>query len=282
MEKTVGVYHANCIDGTASAAVLMRKFPDISLFPLSNGYTPEELEVAREGAREANVVYIVDCALGIREFLADGHKVVVLDHHIGIKDDMEKLAHEEVSLTFIFDNEKSGASLAWGYFFSEEPMPDLIRYVEDNDLWTMNYGDERKYTVSYLSMFRNQPEVFLPLFDSDLKGVIGKGEVISTYIDQEVEHLIEVPPRDMRIGEYVIPAFNITVHKSVCGSLLSEKHGKAVALYTIKGDGVTISFRSKEGQVPTARTLAEMLGGGGHDHSAAARPTFEDFLKTIS
>jgi oligoribonuclease NrnB/cAMP/cGMP phosphodiesterase (DHH superfamily) len=281
MEKTIIIYHADCIDGTTAAAIALKKFPDALFFPLSHSYTQDEMAPIRVVARGA-AIFILDCALGVDELLADGHSVVVLDHHETVRDEMQKRTEADSRITYVFDNEKSGASLAWSYFFPEEPIPQIVHYVEDVDLWQWKFGDAARHTMSYLSMFRNDPTRMLEAITTDAEVIVEKGRTLSEYADREIEEQVSILPNEMRVDTHFVPAYNITVYTSAAGNILSEQQGSVVALYTIKGSNVRISFRSKEGQNPTARMIAEKLGGGGHDHASGANVPLADFLKMIA
>lgn len=108
-----------------------------------------------------------------------------------------------------------------------------------------------------------------------------RGKIISEYTDKAVADLVRIPPISLKIGEHTVLAFNITDHESACGNILSEKHGQAVALFTIKGDEVKFGFRSKDGQTPSAYDLAALLGGGGHRNASGAQLLLADFLNQI-
>lgn len=280
-KKIIGIYHKDCIDGTSAAAVLLRKFPDVSLFPLSHAYTKADIKPILEQAKNGAKIYTVDCGLGINELLENGHKVTVIDHHIGFKDMMQKIAENNPNAEYIFDNDKSGASLAWSYFFPDEKEPELIRYVEDADLWKWEYGDDTKYVNNYLVMFKDDPKTMLEILEGDLSEIKEKGSIISQYADNEIELLIKTPSIKVKIDGHVVPAYNITTYQSACGNILSDKLGSVVAMFTVQGNNVNLSFRSKEHQSPTSLELAQALGGGGHKCASGADILLKDFLSMI-
>ena len=43
---------------------------------------------------------------------------------------------------------KSGARLAWEFFQPDAPIPDLVRFVEDRDLWNWQYPDSAAYLAA--------------------------------------------------------------------------------------------------------------------------------------
>lgn len=280
-QKRIGIYHKNCTDGTTAGAVLLRKFPDIQLFPLVHSHTEEDLEHIHKIAGEESEIYFVDFATGVEEFLDKKHNIFVLDHHFGAKERMEKLEKENPKLKYIFDNNKSGASLAWQYFFKDEKEPEIIKYVEDSDLWTGKY-EETKYVSNYLSMFSNNPEHVLELMESDINEIKEKGKIISNYVDIQIERIVEkLQEIKLRIGEYEALAYNVTMYESAVGHKLSVLQNQAVAMFTISGNSVNFSFRGNDNNSPTALDLAKLLDGGGHKNASGATIYLEDFLKMI-
>lgn len=284
MEKIIGIYHKDCIDGTTAAAVLLRKFPDAKVFPLSHTYTKDELQEVLNVANKDDEIYTVDCGLGAKEFLAKGNKVTTLDHHIGAKRLFEELEKEYKNYSFIFDNKKSGASLTWSYLFPKEDELEVIRYVEDGDLWKWEYGEDTKYVNNYLSIFKDNPIEILKILNNNLEEIKEKGKIISMYADKEIENLVKTKSIAVQIGKHKVPAFNITMtgYESACGNILSENLDKAVMLFTIQGDHVRLSFRSKEHQSPSSLELAQLLSGGGHKCASGADISFKDFLDMIA
>ena len=281
MKKIVAIYHKNCIDGTTAAAIVLRKFKEAQLFPLSHDYTEEDLGQVLDVIDEATEIYTVDCVIGVPEILSRGFKVAAIDHHIGIKEQFSLLAKENSNFTFIFDNDKSGASLSWQYFFPNEEMPEMIKLVEDSDLWKGQYGDDTKYVNNYLWLWVNNPAKILQILEGDLNEVKKKGEVISTYAEKEISDLLELPPIHLKISEYVFKAYNITNYVSACGNILAERNGQTAVMFTIKGSDVKFSFRAKAGQEPSALDLAKSLGGSGHVLAAGARVPLTKFIEMI-
>ena len=53
----------------------------------------------------------------------------VIDHHRTAEEELRGLDYA------IFDNRKSGAVLSWEFFHPGKPVPEILRYVMDRDLW---------------------------------------------------------------------------------------------------------------------------------------------------
>jgi oligoribonuclease NrnB/cAMP/cGMP phosphodiesterase (DHH superfamily) len=280
--KTIAIYHKDCSDGTTAAAVVLRKFPNALLFPLSHGFESIELEPIMKIAKIGDSIFTVDCALGAREFLKAGFTVTSIDHHVGGETEYKELAKQNSAFTFIFDNNKSGASLTWDYFFPDEKKPEIIKLVEDRDLWRWKYGEKTKNVGYSLHMFMNKPEEVLKFFDDSLEKLEKEGSVISGFMKTMIDHSVEkTEPIVVHIGNYNVPFYNITVNKSESGNLIATKVGKAVGLFTIDGDSVTISFRSLDGQSPSALELSKAVGAGGHKNASGAKMKLSDFIKSI-
>ena len=282
MPPTIATYHKDCIDGTAAAAVVLRKYPHAQLFPLPHSYKAEDFAPILEKVTPETQVFTVDCAFGAREFLAKGIPVTTIDHHADKKADLEAVAQEFPAFTFVFDEAKSGASLSWKHFFPEEPEPRLVSLIEDVDLWLWRYGQEARDASSFLWLSRNDPQAMLAHIESALEPIIEKGALLSRYADTEIEFQCSIEPVRMKVGEHSVSARNITTHQSASGNKISEKEGAAVAMFTIQGDRVKISFRSKDGQSPSALSLAAILGGGGHPNAAGATVSLTNFLGMIA
>ncbi|MBP9836634.1 MAG: phosphoesterase [Candidatus Pacebacteria bacterium] len=281
MQKVVVIYHKDCIDGTTAAAVVLRRFPEAKLFPLLHDPSVDDLEKVLAIIDSDTDIYTVDCGIGVQEILSRGFKVMTIDHHVGVKDSLDLLVKENTNFTYLFDNEKSGASLAWQYFFPDEELPEIIKLVEDSDLWKGQFGEDTKNVNNYLWLFINEPDKILQILEGDLNEVKKQGKVISIYAEKEIMKLVEIPAISLKIGEHIFPAYNITNHESACGNILSEKNNQTAVMFTIKGDVVKFSFRSKAGQNLSALDLAKILGGNGHVLAAGARVPLSEFMQMI-
>lgn len=285
-EKEVVIfYHKHCVDGTSAAAVALRQFPEAKAVPLSYSDIAADLAIAKEVLSSSTKIIFVDTTFGLEELIDFGSEILVIDHHISEKAKVEELVRANSKLTYIFDNEESGATLAFKYFFPNEPLPTFLAYVKDIDLWKKELVPESEWLNQYLSTRRNHPETLVSWLNSsvDLENYLSLGKTLTEYVDLEVAHTTKLDPRYIKIGDAKVPAFNITNHQSKAGNVLALKHNSAVILYVILGEQTRLSVRSVEGCFPTARAVAESFaGGGGHTHAAGATVTTSDFLTLLS
>ena len=279
----VAFYHKDCVDGTTSAAVVLNKFPYAKVFPVGFDTAAVDFAVAKSEITGETKVIFVDISVGLEEIMGLASEILVIDHHISEKERVEELVKSQDTITYIFDIAESGASLAFKYFFPEETVPTLVRYVQDIDLWNNIYVPKSSWLHQYMSTLRNQPDRVLPLLgaESDVEKYIALGKVLADYVDLEVTSSIERDPLYISFAEYKVPAFNITEHQSKAGNILSLKTNKAVIMYTIKGEHTRLSIRSSTGCVPNALAVAQFFGGGGHDHAAGATVVTETFLALL-
>ena len=114
-------------------------------------------------AHEGALVVFVDIAPGSEEMRAlaqHAGRLVVLDHHVTARDRFEndlglQNAVEGRGHTIRFDLTHSGAILAWQHFHPDEPAPDLLRYVEDQDLWSWKLPDSEEVNAAISSYPRD-------------------------------------------------------------------------------------------------------------------------------
>lgn len=289
MAEIIGIYHKDCLDGTTAAAVLLKKFPDVVLRPLSHRYKEEDLNSIVKEVGEETTVYILDFSL------REGHseklikkvtEVINIDHHIGAEEKLKILDKNYSNFSFVFDNDRSGASLTWIYFYGEENIPQLIKYIEDSDIWRFTYGDETRYAVSFLYQFSGHPEEMLDYINASeekIQKVLRDGKMIKEYRDGQRDTLLRsVDTINLKIKEYVVPIHNTPEFlRSDVGHILATKLGKTVATFVINGDVVKLHFRGSDEHNPSALDLAKILDGGGHRNAAAASVSLKKFCEMI-
>jgi uncharacterized protein len=259
------LYHGNCHDGFGAAWSAWRKFADDARYiPVSHGNPPPELPPGSD-------VLIVDFAYPRATLLqlAGEHQVQVLDHHKTAQADLEGLDF------CIFDMNRSGAMLTWNYLFPEERPPDLIRYVEDRDLWRWALPSSQEISAwlgSWPFDFELWTELSSRLQDGSDR-VVAEGSALLRQKRQYAEEMCRHPQWKV-IGGHRVPVANASVCFSEVGERLCEKFPDApfAAYYLDRSDGKRQwGLRSKYGFDVSG--VAQQYGGGGH---AAAAGFSED------
>ena len=106
---------------------------------------------------QGRTVYILDFSFSadiLQAIDERAAKLVMLDHH---KSAAEKLTGFACRCGVVhFDMDKSGARLAWEFFHPHEPIPALLRYVEDRDIWKWEFEE----SGAFLSALDMEPQDF--------------------------------------------------------------------------------------------------------------------------
>ncbi len=263
------LYHRNCNDGMCAAAIVANFYSKI---PPENIIDVDYIDAdwPQIIAGKANSVIIVDFCYPkawIEEIAKCVSTVRIIDHH---KSSLW-LIEEEIpeNVITVFDPGYSGASLAWGVYHpeTEDEMPDLVKYVEDRDLWRkqLDYTDEVFY---YLSSLPTEIEFWQKLVHTfDINEAIHAGRQIKQWVDVQINALYVDwcdNPTFMQIQGYKVPAINAPkVLASDLGHILSEGSAFAVVYYHMGGKAVFSLRRSNESRVDLSE-VAQLEGGGGH------------------
>jgi oligoribonuclease NrnB/cAMP/cGMP phosphodiesterase (DHH superfamily) len=271
------IYHDKCYDGFTAAWVAKQALNGAAFVPASYGQEP--LRLFRTKVYLLDFSYPKDVMLD----LAMNNEVVVLDHHKTAQANFEGLEHP--NLTAIFDMERSGAGLAWDYFFpprltpgapeGSPTRPRLVNYIEDRDLWRFALPESRAvhaYIESHKRTFDIWDDLHLCFEDEHhfKNVVIPAGASILRFQQQKVEEIsAEVQWRD--IGGYRVPVVNCPyAYGSLCGEYLLAQYPEApfAGYYLDRGDGERQwGLRSTSTRVDVSE-VARLLGGGGHRNAS--------------
>ncbi len=256
-------YHGGCPDGFGGAFSAWKKFSDnAEYFSVSYG---KPVPADPTGAE----VYFIDCCYTqevMDDIVSKAKSVTVLDHHEGTQKIVESMPQ------YVFDNDRSGSTIAWGYFHPDVPTPQLLKYVEDDDLFRFADPDTHA-VVSYLSVqpftFEYWDEVMQKLEDpATREEFISKIRTFGEYFEMLAEFATEHVKLVSFEGYEVTFA---TAHpfkpmKSLVGNLLAKKHPPFALVVTAHPEGYGVSIRG-DGSVDVS-AIARKYGGNGHHDSA--------------
>jgi uncharacterized protein len=271
--RTVVLYHGNCPDGFGGAYAAWKKFGDTAEYhALSRtGPEPEELTGA--------TIYFIDFCYEkevMDRYAAEAGSLTVLDHHKGVEDVVRSMP------AYVYDSNRSGASIAWEYFHPGVPMPNLLRYIEDDDLFRFALP-ETKAVIAYLAV---QPHTF-ELWDAiatDLDNpehapvLLEKLHAYREYFDLLVEYTASRAKPVMFEGYevYLVTVNPLKPFVSAVGNSLRTKHPPFALLAHAFAGGMRISMRGDD--TVDLTKIAQKYGGNGHPHSAAFSLTWGDPL----
>jgi len=259
------IYHGRkCPDGFASALAAWLFYAGKAEFlPLDHGDIKSLDDLPALAGR---AVYILDFSFsadilrGIEERAA---KLVMLDHH---KSAAEKLTGFACRCGVVhFDMDKSGARLAWEFFHPAAPVPALVLYVEDRDIWAWQYPE----SPGFLAALDMEPLDFarwaqIAAFGpAELTGFMARGVAMDEKFKKLVTDMLDAAQPIIFNGQSGLMVNAPGVFHSLLGNLLSEKSGAFALMWHVgKSGGVKVGLRSQRGFdcIP----LAESMGGGGH------------------
>lgn len=269
------IYHANCRDGFTAAWVAWQALgQDCEFLPYSYGQFPPSCD--------GRVVYILDFSFSrplMLKILYLAKKVVVLDHHKTAEEALAGLAEAFTPTEgseppeIRFDVTKSGAMLAWEYFFPGTNPPNLVRYVQDRDLWSWKLDFSRQvnaYIESVPMDFDHWQMLSKKMgygpSDGPTREVVDNGFVILDYKAQLIESICASASEVTILGHRVMAVNTSVFFSEVAGQLsIGRPFGAA---YWVRQDGITQwSLRSEPDGLDVSE-IAKAHGGGGHKHAA--------------
>lgn len=321
------IYHGNCADGFGAAWVLWKYF---------NGeadFYPGVYQRQPPPVRDRFVIF-VDFSYKrpvLMQMANDATSILILDHHKTAAKDLEPdpmqdffgigkgASWAEFSSELLewgpdsrgvytaFDMNRSGAGMAWDFFYPGKPRPKIIDHIEDRDLWRFALPNTREIQASMFSLpydfrvWRNRIETF-ETYGSEQVEVIREGAAIERKHHKDIAELVEVVTRPMRFKvpapygtwDYeTVPVANLpyTLTSDV-GHLLCERSWYGLtpdgelayveenglreyggfshpfgACYWDKPDGRCFSLRSRDGGTDVGE-IAKLYGGGGHANAS--------------
>ena len=259
------LYHGKgCPDGFASALAAWLFYGGKAEFVgLDHG---DVRSVADLPALSGRAVYILDFSFGpdiLRGIDERAAKLVLLDHH--------KSAAEHLS-GFVcrcggvhFDMTKSGARLAWEYFLPERTMPDLVRFVEDRDIWTWQYSQ----SAAYLAALDMEPFDFVrwsALADMDAEQrehFMARGQAMDAQFRKLAADIAQSAQPIVFNGVQGLMVNAPGIFHSLVGDILSQQSGSFALMWVVNQKGVVkAGLRSQRNF--DCITMARSMGGGGH------------------
>ena len=303
MEKSnaLVISHAKCNDGLLAAYYAKKSLllEDENIFFLS--HTDNIEEVLEKGGffnklndmmvEDSPILYVLDYSLKqplLERLLKDCPKlhIITLDHHKGAKEAYDKMMVDSLTIneaevsgrfTFCFNNNRSGAALAYYYFVEDMPfdklralefadvvthekvdqLPRHVAYIEDRDLWKWSSDkvNDDEFNASIVEDMVEEGELLLDYHNDQLEQLLPDANDISVIINGEVV-------KGKLINSNMF--FTSDIANKLC---TLNKEVKFAISYSIGKDMIAkCGVRS----LPdfNCRPIAEYFGGGGHDQAS--------------
>lgn len=254
------LYHGGCPDGLGGAYAAWKKFGDAADYiPVKHGLPVPE-HIAGKKLYFVDFCYPKDI---MGKLVLEAASVTVLDHHLGVKDVVESMPEH------VFDASHSGAVIAWKYFHPDAPLPAMLKYIEDGDLYTFALPHSRQilaymYTSPLLSSpFEHWDALIEGLDDPDkLARIIEAGSIFQQYQEHVVENAVHHAELVRFEGFECYLAGTSGEFVSDTGNRLAIKKPPIAIVVSASAFGLRVSLRS-DGSVNVA-AIAQKYGGNGH------------------
>lgn len=291
-KPNIVIYHSPCDDGFGAAWAAWKRWGgEVEYFPATYGKPAPD--VAGKHVLMADFSYK---RAELDAIAMDTASVVILDHHKTAQADLEPFQFHESSpgaisaddidgmlrdlaelerppVVALFDMDRSGARMAWDFCHSGTATPELIRFIEDRDLWRFDYPQTKAFSLwlrAHPYSFATWDRIALQMDSTEQTDILRQALAIEAFYDQKIAEIVRTA-QWRPIHNVPVPVANCTwAFASDVAHALLEAHPAApfAATYYDRGDGSrTYSLRSEDSRMDVS-TVARRYGGGGHRNAA--------------
>jgi len=257
------IYHGNCPDGNGAAVVAYKYSGEKAEYrPAKYGDSPPTDKECLN-----RMIYMLDFSFPRTEIirmdkLTKG-KLKVIDHHQTAQSDLEGLDYT------VFNMNHCGAYLAWEFFFPALPIPKMILYIQDKDLWKWNLPMSREISAAlhaegydfrkWLTLLEN--------WDAEEPRLIADGKAIIKVVSEFVKDMTNTAEKIELCGIKTLAVNASVLHSEVLAELSKIKPPMAVGwVWDGSRQLYQVSLRST-GDFDVSK-IAKTYGGGGHKNAA--------------
>ena len=281
--RRICVYHAACPDGFGAAWATWTAWGGEGEF-VARGHSDR---MSGPKVEDALLLFVAIAPRPdeLRELADYAQRVVILDHHWTNEKKFEEEAEllselQDEGHEVHFDMDRSGAVLAWRYLFPDQPEPDLLRYVEDQDIWSWTLPKSAEVNAAIAS-YPQDFETWTRLAATGMDELALVGAPIVRTDGIEVERAIR-NPSTIHLGHRQVEAINARTRRSAIGHALAERKAFGQpwgCVYRIEGNRVHATLYSI-GDFDVSAIAGE-YGGGGHRNASGFTVHLADWLKEI-
>ena len=287
------IYHDNCADGFGAAWAAYKKFGADGAEYLPMNYNDKRVELEDDQLKfpvdlAGRNVYILDFSFSPKIIEAMLHltaTLTLIDHHKTAFESFNldptkrlHLSSEGLDWHVILDPNKSGCVLAWEHFHpNDDDIPNLLRYIQDRDLWRWNYTSTRDIATG----LRSNPFTFdwFDYADENLDYVVRSGTAMNKLFDQQLADITKKHIPTLIEGQLGRSVNCTPQFASEAGNILAKESGTFGMTWMTNSKGMAnVSLRSIGDYDVSA--IAKTFGGGGHRNAAGFEVAF-DRLKFI-
>lgn len=259
--KKICIYHANCADGFGAATAVYMRQPSCEFYPAMHGSQPPNVTDAQ--------VVMVDYAYP-REVIINmarkAHSILIIDHH---KSAALELIDLPRNVKTIFNMKKSGAVMAWEFFHSQRPVPQLLIHIQDHDLHQFTL-DNTPHIMASLFSYSYDFKLWKTLINSNPENLVTEGRPIRRRMLNDTNEIIANAAYKTNIAGHIVPVVNVPYFYTDDAAHIMGKNSPFAACYWDTKDTRHFGLRSAPNGLDVS-LIAKKFGGGGHKHSAGFR-----------
>lgn len=276
-------------DGIASMFAAWKRYGDKAKY-IKVQYG-EDFPIAIDSLNKNTIIYILDFSYDRVTMIEVYNRVkslVVLEHHKTVKDKL-------VGLDFVQYNEfMSGATMSWQYFHFNAPIPNVIKHIEDYDLYLFNLDKTREIDLAISTHIRKYDPLFwIELCDDEFlyDKIFIRGSILQENIEINVKNFIS------NSKKYKVINFencNAVIYNST--SPINERNMLAevfvneldfdivISYFILPTSQFVFSLRSyKYGNIDVSEIAMKYnKKGGGHKSAAGFTLDFNDAVKLLN
>ena len=269
--KKLCIYHGNCADGFGAAWVVRKALGEDNVDFHAGVYQNPPPDVTDRDVLLVDFSYKRPVLL---EMAKKARVIAIFDHHKSAQEDLIDLPNNVVA---IFDMERSGAMITWDYFFPQQEPPELLKHIQDRDLWRFDLPQTRNVQACVFS-HPYDFETWDALIEMSPEFLAREGEAIERKHFKDINEFIKSAAYRMTIAGHDVPVLNAPYFwSSDAGHIMGEGELFA-ACYWDTPDGRVFSLRSADDGLDVS-DIAKLFGGGGHAHASGFRLGFDELSK---
>ena len=187
-KKIAVLYHRDCSDGFGAAWAAWKKFGDSADYV---GMVHDHTDPPKW--LKGKKVYLLDFCYTkerLKKLFKIAKSVTAIDHHVSLKEAIETVPDH------LYAVDHSGSVLAWMYFHPNKPVPMLLRYIEEVDLWRFSLPHIWEVRASLYNLYDFDFHRWNLLardfaHKKTLQKYVKEGTLISEYERRAIEKLIK-------------------------------------------------------------------------------------------
>ena len=271
-KKVLILHHADCADGFSAAWVAHKTLGDSATYIASKHGTNPPPEAA------GKIVYLLDYSYGeenMKKLVAMAEKVILIDHHA------TAAAYPSLVAESRFDTNHSGAVLAWEYFNPGKPVPTLLQYVEEGDIWrfTLPNIKELGEAIGMTEQTFEKWDALAANFENETsRAKLAERGAVSLERTQQMIDKAVGEAEEIEFEGHRCLMVNSMFCVSQIGHALYTKMPPIALVWSRRKNKIIVSLRSN-GTVDVAQLAQKYGAGGGHPVAASFSWEEANFLK---